>query len=436
MEFIPHTDLDVEQMLKSIGKENISELFKDIPAKIIFKKGLHIPSGLSEIELKKLVWDIGSKNKVDFSYFVGAGAYRHFIPSVVNHVISKSEFYTAYTPYQPEISQGVLQAIYEYQTMICNLTGMESSNASMYDGASALAESCIMACNITKRNKIALSKAVHPHYREVVKTYCKAHEIALLEIDHTDGLTVIDKVESDVAALIVQSPNFFGAIEDVAALSKAAHDSGALLNACVIDGTSLGVLKNPGSLGADIFIGEGQSFGNSINFGGPYLGILATKKEYVRQLPGRIVGKTVDKDGKEGFILTLQAREQHIRREKAPSNICSNQALNMLAAAVFLSSAGKAGLKEIARQNVQKAHYLADSLKKAGAEIMLNAQFYNEFVAKFSDASAVHAKLVDKGILGGILLGEYYPELSNCILFCATEMNTMEEIDNLAEALK
>jgi glycine dehydrogenase subunit 1 len=440
MDFIPNTKQDQEDMLKEINIENVSELFKDIPDKVLLKDKLKIPSGLSEIEVKDLLKKISEMSNVGFSYFLGAGAYKHFIPSVVNHIVSRSEFYTAYTPYQPEISQGMLQAIYEYQTMVCNLTGMEVANASMYDCASALAESCIMAANITKRNEILMSKAVHPDYRQVVETYCKAHSFSLVEVDFEGGVTAVDvlkeKISEKTAAFLVQSPNFFGCIENLNEIEKIVHDNGALFNVCVVEATSLGILKSPGSFNADIFVGEGQSFGNSINFGGPYLGIMATKQMYVRHLPGRIVGGTVDSEGERGYILNLQAREQHIRREKASSNICSNEALCALTATVYLSALGKNGLRKVSELCLQKAHYLAEELSKIGVEIKFKADFYNEFVVKVDDASRVNSELLKKGIVGGLDLGKYYPELSNCLLFCVTELNTKEEIDKLVGVVK
>lgn len=440
MDFIPNTEQDRKVMLSDIGVRNVSELFRDIPQKIFLKESLKIPEGLSEAETKDLMRKISEKNRVEFSYFLGAGAYRHFIPSVVNHITSRSEFYTSYTPYQPEISQGMLQAIYEYQTMICNLTGMDAANASMYDGASALAESCIMAVNITKRKEILVSKSIHPHYREVVKTYCKAHGFSLVEIEFEDGITNVDelreKISENTAAFLVQSPNFFGCIEDLERVEGIVHSSGALLNVCVVEATSLGILKSPGELKADIFVGEGQSFGNSVNFGGPYLGIMATKKEYVRQLPGRIVGATSDTEGNKGYILTLQAREQHIRREKASSNICSNEALCALAATVYLALMGKKGLGKVSELCMQKAHYLADELSKIGIKVEFKAPFYNEFVVRVDDAKGINEELVKDGIIGGLDLSKYYSELDNCLLFCATELNTREEMDRLVEAVK
>lgn len=440
MDFIPNTDEDRGLMLEDIKVEKISGLFGDIPNKLLLKENLRIPKALSEIELIELLKKISQKNRVQFSYFLGAGAYKHFIPSVVNQIISRSEFYTSYTPYQAEISQGLLQAIYEYQTMICSLTGMDVANASMYDGASALAESCIMASNITKRNKILISKAVHPDYLAVVKTYCKAHGFSLVEVDFNDGVTSINKlrvkINDNTAAFLVQSPNFFGCVEDLERIERVVHSCKALMNVCVVEPTSFGILKSPGSFNADIVVGEGQGFGNPVNFGGPYLGIMATKQEYVRYLPGRIVGGTVDKDGNKGYILNLQTREQHIRREKASSNICSNQALNALTAAVYLSALGKDGLRKVALLCLHKAHYLADELGKVGVKMRFNAPFYDEFVVKVDNAKKVNLELLNDGIVGGLELGKYYPELENCSLFCVTELNTREEIDRLVEVLE
>ncbi|MBU1004285.1 MAG: aminomethyl-transferring glycine dehydrogenase subunit GcvPA [Nanoarchaeota archaeon] len=440
MDFIPNTDEDRKLMLKEINVNKISDLFKDIPSSVLLKDRLKIPAGLSEIEVKKLLSEISFKNNVNMPCFLGAGAYQHFIPSVVNHIISRSEFYTAYTPYQPEISQGILQAIYEYQTMICSLTGMDAANASVYDGASALAESCIMAANITKRSQILVSRAIHPDYRQVVKTYCSAHGFELVDIGFENGVVSVselkEKISDKTAAFLVQSPNFFGCIEDLKKIEKVAHSSGALLNVCVVEATSLGLLKSPGELGADIFVGEGQSFGNPVSFGGPYLGIIAVKKEYVRSMPGRIVGATVDKDGERGYILTLQAREQHIRREKASSNICSNEALCALAATVHLAVLGKTGLKQVSELCLQKSHYLRDKLKENGCDILFDSPFYNEFVIKVKDSKLVSEKLLDEGIIGGLELVKYYPELENCLLFCVTELNTIEEMDKLVDLIK
>lgn len=440
MDFVPNTDEDRELMLREIGVEKISDLFKDIPDKLLLKDGLRIPKGLSEIEVKDLLRKISERNRVNFPYFLGGGAYMHFIPSVVNHIVSRSEFYTSYTPYQAEISQGLLQAIYEYQTMICELTGMDVANASMYDGASALAESCIMAANITKRKEMLISRAVHPDYSAVVKTYCKAYGLSVVEIDFKDGVTSINKLKTKVndktAAFLVQSPNFFGCIENLEEIERVVHSCGALFNVCVVEPTSLGVLKSPGSFNADIFVGEGHGFGNPVNFGGPYLGIMATKKMYVRHLPGRIAGATVDKEGEKGYILNLQAREQHIRREKASSNICSNEALNALAAAAYLAALGKSGLRNVSELCLQKSHYMANELVKAGFELRFNAPFYNEFVVWVENAKKINGELLNNGIVGGLELGKYYPELGDCLLFCVTELNRREEIDRLVEVIK
>ena len=439
MNFIPNTERDRNDMLKAVGISNIKKLFDDLPKEILVKN-LKIPKGLSEIEIKTLLRKISEKNNTRFSYFLGAGAYKHFIPSVVNHIISRSEFYTAYTPYQPEISQGILQAIYEYQTMVCELTGMDAANASMYDGASALAESCIMAANITKRNEILISKTIHPEYRQVVKTYCDAHDFELVEIDFEDGVTstnqLKEKIAEKTAAVLIQNPNFFGCIEDLEEIGRITHANNALLNVCVVEPTSLGILKSPGEIGADIVVGEGQSFGNAVNFGGPYLGIMSTKDRHARQMPGRLAGATVDAHGNRGYILTLQAREKHIRREKASSNICSNEALCALAAAAHLACLGKNGLRKLSELCLQKAHYLADELGKAGCKIILNRPFYNEFVIKVSDAKKINEELLKSNIIGGLELSNYYPEFENCLLLCVTELNTREGLDKLVEVVK
>ncbi len=439
MDFIPNTNKDREAMLKEIGLKSISELFRDIPDRIILKDKLKIPASMSEVGLFELLKGISKMNKVDFSYFIGAGAYKHFIPSVVKHIVARSEFYTTYTPYQPEMSQGILQAIYEYQTMICNLFGMDVSNASLYDGATALAESCIMASNITKRNEILVSRAIHPDYRQVVKTYCWAHNLKFVEVDYSDGVTSIDdlklKINKRTATLLLQQPNFFGCVENLRGISDILHRNGSLLNVCVIEPTSLGILKPPGEH-SDIVVGEGQSLGNPVSFGGPYLGIMATKHRYLRQLPGRLVGKTTDGNGNIGYILTLQAREQHIRRERASSNICSNEALCALAATVYLSALGKNGLRKLAELCLYKAHYLADRLEEIGCSIVFEQEFYNEFLVKVKDAKTVSKKLLDSGILGGLDIGVYYPELNNCLLFCVTELNTKEEMDRLVEIIR
>ena len=360
--------------------------------------------------------------------------------SVMSRIITRVAGRSPKSMRLPEISQGMLQAIYEYQTMICNLTGMDVANASMYDGASALAESCIMAANITKRKEILISSAVHPDYREVVKTYCKAHGFSLVEIELENGVTSVNKLKAKLtdstAAFLVQSPNFFGCIENLESMEVVVHTRGALLNVCFSEAVSLGVLKNPGSFGADIVVGEGQSLGNPVNFGGPHLGIMATKQMYVRHLPGRIVGGTVDKGGNKGYILNLQTREQHIKRERATSNICSNEALCALSATVYLAALGKNGFRQVSEMCLQKAHYLAGSFSKAGVEIKFKNDFYNEFVVKVNDVKRVDSELLNEGMIGGLELGKYYTSFNDCLLFCVTELNTREEMDRLVEVVK
>lgn len=438
MDFIPNTQNQKQEMLKEIGVNSVNDLFKDIPGKVKLKNELKLPKKLSEIELKRHVESFAGKNKLMLC-FRGGGAYKHFIPAVVSHLAYRPEFYTAYTPYQPEVSQGTLKAIFEYQSLICNLTEMDVSNASMYDCASSLAEAAIMAVNIKGKKEIVMSKAVHPEYREVVKTYMKAHDVKVIEVDFSNGIAGIEelneKITESTAGVIIQNPNFFGSIENLERIEKAVHGKNSLLIIAISDPTSLGLLKPPGSCNADIVVGEGQGFGNPVSFGGPYLGIMATKNEHVRKLPGRIVGKSADKDGNEGYILTLQAREQHIRREKATSNICTNEGLCALSAALYLVSLGK-NLKKLAYLNNQKAFYAFNQIKKLdGYEAVFDAPFYNEFVIKCRDAEKVNNGLLKKGILGGINLGKHYPELKNCLLFCVTEENTKQDINKLVNAL-
>jgi glycine dehydrogenase subunit 1 len=374
MDFIPNTRLDEEELLKVVGASSIDELFKDIPEKIRLRRALDLPPSLDEYSLishmEGMAKDVQKGNVI----FLGAGAYDHFIPTAVDHIISRSEFYTSYTPYQPELSQGTLQAMYEYQSAICELTAMDVANASMYDGGSALAEAAKMAAEATGRKKILIPKSLHTSYRGVVDTYLAHMGYILQEIEYRDGVMdlelIEEKVDDDTACLLLQQPNFFGSLEDALTISEIVHRSGALLVACV-NPISLGLLQPPGEYGADIAVGEGQPLGLHLNFGGPYLGFMACSQKLVRRLPGRIVGKTLDTAGKEGFVLTLQTREQHIRREKATSNICSNSALCALAAVVYLSLVGKEGLREVATTSLQKAHYTASSLQKIGFWLVL-----------------------------------------------------------------
>jgi len=442
MNYLPNTDQDRSEMLRAIGVGSVEELFGDVPKSIRPQKPMAIPHGLSEFEVKKLVKGLSKKNRSleDLTCFLGAGAYDHYAPSFVGQLLLRSEFYTAYTPYQPEISQGTLQAIFEYQTMICELTGMDISNASMYDGATAMTEAAIMACE-RKKNEILISSAVHPEYREVLETYAKSLGIIVKVVEHVNGLSTASSFESlltnQTAAIIVQYPNFFGNVEDLRALAELAHANGALLITTVVEPVALGILEAPGKCGADIVAGEGQSFGNSISFGGPYLGFLAIKERYVRKIPGRIVGETVDNRGRRAYVLTLQAREQHIRREKATSNICSNQALCALAATMTLAALGKKGLREMAELNLQKAHYAFKKLTALpNVEPVFNAPFFNEFVIRLKkDPEAVNQALLQDNILGGLPLKRFYPGMENDVLVCVTEIRSKEEIDYLVERL-
>ena len=433
MHYISNTEGQKKEMLAEIGVNTVLGLFKDIPQEFILQRKLNIPEALSEIEVKRLLDNLAAKNKPDMVSFLGAGAYRHFSPAIVNHILLRGEFFTSYTPYQPEVSQGMLQAIFEYQTMVCRLTGMDVANASMYDNSSALAEAAIMAARITKKSKILISKAVHPEHRQVVKTYTDANSLELIGVNFENGATKIP-TEKDFAAIIVQNPNFFGCIEDLEKIEKFAHENDALLIVSVNEPTSLGLLKSPGSYNADIVVGEGHSFGNPVSFGGPYVGFMAAKTEFVRQIPGRLAGQTVDKEGKRGVVLTLQAREQHIRREKATSNICTNQALNALAFTITLAALGKE-LKNAAMQNLQKAHYAAAQLEKAGIKKAFASYFYNEFAIEMDNIEDANKRLAENNVMPLIGLGKYYPEMKNHALVCVTELNTKEEIDSLVRVL-
>ncbi len=436
--YIPNTVSQQNEMLSEIGMTSIDELFADIPDNVRLKQGLDLPKAKSEMELVHHMRQLSAKscNIDEYTCFLGAGAYDHYIPSIVSHMISRQEFYTAYTPYQPEISQGTLQAIFEYQTMICRLTGMDVANASMYDGASALAEAAAMACSAKKRKEILIPECVHPESREVLCTYAKFGGYDVIQTGIRDGRTDISDIESKIsgntAAVIIQNPNFFGSIEDIEEIVKLAHENKSLVIVSC-DPISLAILKSPGEAGADIAVGEGQSLGNTLSFGGPYLGFFAVKKELMRKMPGRIVGETVDKNGKRGFVLTLQTREQHIRREKATSNICSNQSLNALSAAIYLTTMGKQGLKEAALLSTQKAHYACEQLIKTGLFVpAFNSPFFKEFAVKYKgDVEKLNKKLLKKKIIGGYELGKDYPEFKDCWLLAVTEKRTRDEIDSL-----
>jgi glycine dehydrogenase subunit 1 len=441
MNYCPHTPDDIAQMQSAVGISNIDELFTDIPEKFRLKQIPDIPAALSELETAAIMSVLAGKNKLPRLTLTGAGAYHHFIPAVVGHITGRAEFYTAYTPYQAEISQGLLQAIYEYQTMIAHLTGTEIANASMYDGASAMAEAAVLSAKMSGRTKILVARSVHHEYRHVLRTYSWANGYTVIELPYApsgqiDLNALQRKLDDQVAAVIVQSPNFFGVIEDIAPVVEAAHAKGALLVAGFTDGTSLGVLNPAGAAGADFVVGEGQSFGNPLNYGGPYLGIFAAREKFMRRIPGRLVGATADKNGRRGFVLTLQTREQHIRREKATSNICSNEALCALAAAVYLAALGK-NLKKLAELNIYKAQYLKRRLLElAGWKEVFPAPVYNEFVLQCPDSGKVNEKLKNEGIIGGYELQKDYPELGNALLFCATEMISKDDIDKIAAILK
>lgn len=440
--YIPNTSLEKEQMLNSMGLTTIDDLFRDIPQEIKLKRDLNINESMSELEVERHMKELSGKNLNidDVVCFLGAGAYDHYIPSVIKHITSRSEFSTAYTPYQPEISQGTLQVIFEYQTMISNLTGMDVANASVYDGATAAAEAAMMAMENTKRKTIFVSKTVHPETREVLQTYMKFHGGNLVEIGYKDGETDIDEIKTlmnkDVAGIIVQNPNFFGVVEDLTEVEKLTHQNKSLLIMSV-DPISLGILKSPGEIGADIVVGEGQGLGNPLNYGGPYLGFMATTSKLLRKMPGRIVGQTEDVDGKRAFVLTLQAREQHIRREKATSNICSNQALNALTAAIYLTTLGKKGIREVALQCAKKAKYAHDEILKSNKYTQaFNKPFFKEFaIVSQVDADVVNVELLNCGMLGGYKLSEKYPEENDTLLFCVTEKRTKAEIDTLADVM-
>ncbi len=441
MDYTPHTGEDIVQMKAAVGIADIEELFADIPAKYRLAQLPDIPEALAEQETIAIMNGLARKNTLPHLTLTGAGAYHHFIPAVVGHVINRAEFYTAYTPYQAEISQGVLQAIYEYQTMIAHLTGMEIANASMYDGASAMAEAAILSAKTLNRSKIIIARSVHPEYRAVVRTYCWSNDYAVCEIPFAQSgqinLDLLGKeLDETVAAVLVQSPNFFGVIEDIAPLAAVVHARGALLVAGFTDGTALGILRPAGELGADFVVGEGQSFGNPLNYGGPYLGVFAAREKFLRRIPGRLVGATVDKNGRRGFVLTLQTREQHIRREKATSNICSNEALCALSAGVYLATLGP-NLQKLAALNIQKAQYLKKQLLGLpGWHEVFAAPVYNEFAVRCPDSRQVNEALKKEGIIGGYELQKDYPELKNTLLFCATEMVSKEDIDRVLGIVK
>jgi glycine dehydrogenase subunit 1 len=445
LRYIPNSPDERAEMLRQIGATTIEQLFESIPGALRLQKHLDVPAAFSEIELLKKFEALATRNQAARRIsFLGAGAYSHYIPTVVDHLISRSEFFTAYTPYQPEISQGTLQAIFEFQTLVCQLTGMDIANASMYDGSTAMAEAVLMAERVTKRPKVIVSSAIHPQYLEVAHTYVQHAGIALerAQFDQTTGqtpLSAFDSIDDQTAAIVVQSPNFFGCIEDLQALAERAHAAGALLIVAVTEAMSFGLLRSPGACGADIVVAEGQSFGVPLSFGGPYVGLFATRDKYARQIPGRLVGEAYDKQGRRGFVLTLATREQHIRREKATSNICTNEGLIALAATIYLETMGRRGVQEAAHQCAQKAHYAAREIGKlAGFSLPYSAPFFNEFVVRASvDARDLLDRLAsEKGIDGGIALSRFDSSKAKDFLVCVTETNTRAEIDALVAGLR
>jgi len=444
LRYIPNSPEERKEMLQAIGLESAEALFDSIPQDLLLKRPLNTPAALSETELLNRFEQMGARNTgAQRTSFMGGGAYSHYIPTIVDHILSRSEFFTAYTPYQPEISQGTLQTIFEFQTLVCQLTGMEVANASMYDGSTALAEAVLMAERVTKRSKVVASSAAHPQYLEVVRTYVQhaGIHLELAPFDEHTGHTrkaLSAVVDDQTAALVVQSPNFFGCIEDLAALADAAHAKGALLIVCITEAMSLGLLKSPGACGADIVVAEGQSFGVPLSFGGPYLGLFATREKYARQIPGRLVGEAYDKHGRRGFVLTLATREQHIRREKATSNICTNEGLIALAATVYLETMGRRGIQEVAHQCAQKAAYARTTIARIkGFSIPFTGPSFNEFVVRGPiKATELLARLGNENqIDGGIALSRFMPDRPNDFLVCVTEVNSREQIDALIRVL-
>lgn len=436
MSFIPITDYDRKLMFETIGVRHIDDLFADIPKDILLKEDVDLPEALSETAVMRHMTELAEKN-CPTKNFVGAGAYEHYVPAAVDYLSSRSEFITAYTPYQPEVSQGTLTAIFEFQTMMCRLTGMDLSNASMYDGATAMTESVIMACAVRRRSRVLVSQAVHPNYRAVLDTYAWASDIKVEVIPAVDGETdaqsLEDAMDDTVAAVVIQTPNFFGSIEDLRGFADKIHEHKGILISVVTETMSLGILTPPGDMGADVVCGEAQSFGNYIGFGGPMLGFIASKNEFMRRIPGRLVGATSDEGGQKACVLTLQTREQHIRRERATSNICTNEGLLALRAVMYLSMVGPK-LKDLAQLNHALAAQLKQGLMGAGLVPVFDSPYFNEFVMRVPDEVSIEA-LEAGGFMPGIDMGQYYQELKGCRLFCVTEVLTPGDIDSFCAAM-
>ncbi len=439
MRYLPHTPEEIEEMLETIGVGKLEDLFAPVGEECRRDRDLDLPGPMSELELTRHIEGLvrGSRTSHSLNSFLGAGNYQHYVPSIIPHLVLRSEFYTAYTPYQPEISQGTLQGIFEYQTMVCKLLGMEVSNASMYDGATSLVEALFMALRIKKKaNTVAVSQAVHPHYREVIDTYFETRDanVLYLPYDRESGRTDLSSLAEveGLAAVALQSPNFFGCIEDLDAASRVCKEMDALFVVSFTEPLAFGLFRPPGEFGADICCGEGQSLGIPQGFGGPSLGIFTTRMKYVRSMPGRLVGMTRDREGKRGFVLTLSTREQHIRREKATSNICSNQGLCALISAMYMATLGGQGLREVAGLCHNGASYVKTHLERMGYEAIFSSPFFNEFVVNFrGKGKEIYARLKERDIILGLSLERYYPELEDCYLMCVTETKTRAEMDSL-----
>ena len=442
MRYLPKSPAEREEMLAALGMGAVDELFASVPERLRFKRALEIPDGQSEFEIREFFEDRANESARGYACFLGAGAYHHFRPVVVDALATRGEFLTAYTPYQAEISQGILTSIFEFQTMVAQLTGMDVANASMYDGSTAVPEACMMAARITRRNGFLVARTLHPEYRQVLDTY-STHQglpISTVACDQSTGQLNLADLESqlgnDTAAVVIQSPNFFGILERVEEAADLAHRHGALLVVAFSEAASLGLVAPPAA--ADIVAGELQSFAHPSSYGGPYVGILATKSRHIRQMPGRLVGETLDADGRRAFCLTLATREQHIRRARATSNICTNQALVALMATIYMTLLGKQGLRELGEHNLAKAHYLSDSLLAAGTEMPFSGPFFNEFVVRPTarTAAEVNELALKSKIVGGLELGRFYPELDGALLVCATETARRAEIDAYARCFR
>ncbi|MEB3187300.1 MAG: aminomethyl-transferring glycine dehydrogenase subunit GcvPA [bacterium] len=439
--YLPHTEAERLEMLARIGVASIDDLYQAVPDSLRHFE-LEIPPSASELEVNRRLSSLAARNvpTSQVNSFLGAGAQRRYAPAAVDWVLHRSEFLTAYTPYQPEVAQGTLQVIYEFQSLICQMTGLDVANASLYDGSTAVPEAAFMAMRITRRPRVLIARDVHPEYREVLATYASGPHADIAEVPLSGGMLdrarLAELLTPEVACLVVQVPSFLGTVQDMHSLAEQVHAAGALL-VVVADPTSLGILEAPGAYGADIVVGEAQAFGNAVAFGGPYVGFMACRETFARQMPGRIVGQTLDSRGQRCFTLTMQTREQHIRREKATSNICTNQALNALAATVHMAVLGPTGLRDLGRIGLQRAHALAEKLARLpGFSLAIDAPFFNEFVLRLpADANATTTALAERGILPGVALGHWYPEYADCLLVSVTELNTPEDCDRLVDAL-